>query len=258
MLKMMIPEDAVRHQMTRDQADAKVIRAVFGDKITEDTSPKLDEKEKAIAARFRKMLALRIPKDAVRHKMVNENIDKKIIDAVVGLEGISECSQLQSAKMTGQKIKGKKSDLTEEEELVASQYRKLIKMQIPRNSVLQRMQKEGVSEKIIHSVFGESSILSKPSTDSIDTQYKCGNQLVSLHWTPLTGEELDQSVWSANTKQNTTEPEGGDMDSLVELFQKKKSTAVNKEKKNDDSTIGSEKAQLLDLTRANNVAISLS
>ena len=69
----------MRHQMTRDQADAKVIRAVFGDKITEDTSPKLDEKEKAIAARFRKMLALRIPKDAVRHKMVNENIDKKIM-----------------------------------------------------------------------------------------------------------------------------------------------------------------------------------
>jgi hypothetical protein len=63
------------------------------------------------------MLRLKIPEDAVRHKMEKENVDRKIIDLVLGDDNVV----VESASQTV---------LTVAEE-GTSGYRKMLKMCIP-------------------------------------------------------------------------------------------------------------------------------
>jgi hypothetical protein len=71
----------------------------------------------------------------------------------------------------------------------------MLKLQIPKDQVLQRMKKEGIEER--------SSLLSfvkLQQSGAVETKddSKNGNKLVSLHWTPLSGKALDKSVWNAS------------------------------------------------------------
>jgi hypothetical protein len=75
----------------------------------------------------------------------------------------------------------------------------MLKLQIPKDQVLQRMKKEGIEEK-------DHRCCRWRQTAAI---WGCrnqgrleGNKLVSLHWTPLSGKALDKSVWNASKKQN--------------------------------------------------------
>ena len=248
MLKLMVPPEEVRNKMKEDNVDEKVVFAVLGkDKIDkkslENTASKLSEAEEAIAASYRKMLKMMIPKEAVRHKMMQDQVDPKIMIVVVGGDGAPE----------------KKEDaLTPEEEAIAATYRKMLKLQMPREAVKHRMGKEGVSEKIAKAVLGADEVgkgsVTPKAGASKGTQR--GSKLVSLHWTPLSGKELDNSVWQKR-KPVAAHPEGSDINKLVELFQKKSTANVAKGKVKDNSDNGTGKAKLLDLNRANIIAISL-
>jgi hypothetical protein len=67
----------------------------------------------------------------------------------------------------------------------------MLKLQIPKDQVLQRMKKEGIEEKIIVAVVGVK--LQQSGAVETKDDSKNGNKLVSLHWTPLSGKALDKT-----------------------------------------------------------------
>lgn len=262
MLRLKIPEDEVRLKMEKENVDRKIISLVLGDdnlaasqSISQTVLTVAEEK---VAAGYRRMLKMCIPREAVHHKMQRDEVSQKIIVAVLGQDEPKERPIISDSNQDHASLSSKKiSSLTDDEESLASQYRKMLKLQIPKDQVLQRMQKEGIKEKIIAAVVG----VKLQQSEALDTKDdpKNGNKLVSLHWTPLSGKALDKSVWKASNKQNvaSTQPEGSDISKLVELFQKKTNVNASKDKKSDESVSSTAKAKLLDLTRSNNVSISL-
>jgi len=264
MLKLRIPIDAVRHKMSKDEVDDKIVDYVVeranarneslaedatlssqsvNETVTVSPSSNLNDADEVIAAPYRKMLKMMIPKEGVRHKMKRDQVAAKIVSAVIGVD--------ESSPETKQETK-----LTAAEEATAATYRKMLKLQMPRDAILHKMEKDQVSSKIIEFVLG---IKKGSTTTAPDNQPQGGKQasrLVSLHWTPLSGKELDNSVWCATKKSNLAQPEGSDISKLVELFQKKNATKSVKGK-DSESEKGSGKAKLIDLNRANIVAISL-
>eukprot|EP00957_Ditylum_brightwellii_P078795 5991267-Ditylum_brightwellii.AAC.1 len=204
-----------------------------------------------------------VPPDAVRHKMTQEKIDVKIIEIVLGPD-----------PLTGSKEKPKL--LSEEEEKIASKYRKMIKMNIPKEAVIHKMTRDQVDAKIVSAVLGEEEtgtfIVAGPNCRTqIETTKRrktTGERsLVALHWTPLAPAVLERSLWGKAVKKRrrtALEPMDGDISKLEELFRKKSSTrrprgGVSQKNgaKAEDSLEDKQMAKLIDLTRANNVAISL-
>lgn len=265
MLKLNFPLEVVRHRMKKEQVNSKVVEAVLGSQseegkandLTDDqrNPTKLTEEEEHIASKYRKMLNMKIESAAVLHKMTKEQVDPKIINAVLGHEIDDVKRQAIDQVPSKKKIV---SALSDEEESVASSYRKMLRLQIPKDKVLSRMKQDGVSEKIISSVVG-NQIKKTSSKDESKDGSNTGSKLVSLHWTPLSGKELDNSVWRATSKLEVIEaqPEGRDISKLIALFQKKTTfTKASKMIEVDESNT-KEKAKLLDITRSNNVSISL-
>jgi hypothetical protein len=259
MLKMSVPEEAVRHKMIKDGASEAVSRAVFNVTTQATSINELNAEEKAIAEKFKKMLSMGVPKDGVHHKMIREQISQKVIDAV--LEVTSESTS--NERSTPPPPFSRETTLSEEETSLVSQYKKMLKLQIPREQVLARMQKEGVADKVITAVMGKR-FGSSESTRTLDSKTSEGtsSNLVSLHWTPLSGKDLDDSIWSRTSKKRVAStkvvgPEKTEFNELMELFQKKANTGKIRSTRKTDAGSGSEKAKLLDITRSNNVAISL-
>ena len=238
MLKMMIPPEAVKHKMKKEQASTRVIFAVFPDdkaKAEEESAGggggvRLTAAEKAIAAKFEKMLKMRIPSEAVRHKMTKENVDNKIIMVVLGDSSSGEPEV---------------AALNADEEKKVAVYRKMLQMRIPEEAVKHKMMKEGVAQKIIDALFGAV----KSSAKKIKPKPK--SKLVSLHWTPLSGEELNKSVWRASKKRRMSgsQPEGTELSTLVELFQKKTNKKGVVNRKSTGSASGDGMAKLVDINQ---------
>jgi len=252
MLRMSIPPAAVRHKMEQDQASYKVITTVFPEEakalerkqLNKDTArSRLTEEEQEIASKYQKMLNMGVPAEGVRHNMMKESIDQKIVRFVFK-------EDLESANI--------ESILSDEEIKMVEKFKKMLKMHIPEQAVRHKMKQENTSEKIVASVFGKSS---KTDPKIVKTSQN-SSKLVALHWTPLSDAEIvDKSVWRAHKKRKVTsdaQPGTKDISKLVELFRKKssvvRSSAMKLSAASSDST---EKAKLIDLTRANNVAISL-
>ena len=86
---------------------------------------------------------------------------------------------------------------------------------------------------------------------------------IQFHWTTsnLPPELLQQSIFGkAEDKKRkiaTINPEESDIKKLEELFQKRDNSAASKKKAAGADEAGGGMAKLLDLTRANNIAISL-
>ena len=158
MLSMGVPPDAVRHAAQRDQVDKKILDSIFAsDRHPEPVSASgLTEKEEEVAATYQKMLKVSIPREAVRQKMIRDLIDKKIILAVVG-----PVSDKPKRSVLG--------SLSDEEEKIASQYRKMIKISIPRDAVRSKMMRDNIGIKIIEAVLGKgaSSRTFKNADDAI-------------------------------------------------------------------------------------------
>ena len=275
MLSVGLPIEAVRHKMTQDQIVKKIIDFVeasstpvsngsprvwaYGENKAAPTNEAADEDKKApptteltdeeetVAQTYRKMLKVGLEVDAVRHKMTNDQVAENIVLAVVGKLDVQKPSEKKTME---HKVKGI-VDLSEEEETLSVQYKRLLKLQIPRDQLESRMRHEGASEKVISSVLGAPSAASR---DGILPSNSLGSKLVSLHWTPLSGDQLNNSVWKAAKALKT---EDADPSKLVELFQRKPKSAKPKTVRNDDGGSIATKARLIDLNRSNNVAISL-
>ena len=144
MLKMGVPPDAVRHKMMSEEVDTKIIDVVLSEPMLKEDSNGLSEEEESITSKYRKMLKMGVPPDAVRYKMTSEGVDAEIINAVLNVPKPNE-------DLNG---------LSEEEEIIASKYRKMLKMRVPPDAVRHKMTSEGVDTKIIDAVFASSQEIS--------------------------------------------------------------------------------------------------
>ena len=203
------------------------------------------------------MLKMRIPPEAVRQKMKRDKVSDKIIAALVGPEeGGSKEREKESTGVP---------KLSAQEEDIAKSYRKMLKVSIPKEAVKHKMIKDNVSNKIMASVLGESeSRITGAHTTPKPNPKSNRRSLVGLHWTPLSPKSVKESVWGRKSlaKDASAEPEHSDIMKLEELFQKKKPVTIKRDgaassSKNGGSDGKEEMARLIDLNRANNIAISL-
>jgi len=288
MIKMMIPPEAVRHKMTMEGVDAKIIDAVF---VADAAAPTLQEskvvaqeqqfsnEEEVIASKYRKMLKMGVPLSGVEHKMKQEGIDLKIISVLVG----GEASPTEDSASTTKPSKSKKSSkseegpsLSDEEEAMASKYRTMLKICVPKEAVQHKMQQEGLSVKIMEAVLGKETNNNNgkdSSTTNAGPRHGGGatnkaRKTIAFHWTTsnLAPELLEQSIFHRTElkkrKLASINPEESDIKKLEELFQKRNAKLKaggggGSGKGSGRDEVSTDMAKLLDLTRANNIAISL-
>jgi len=263
MLKMSVPAPAVENKMRQEGVEEKYIGLLFSDKSTAPTAtpappaPALSPEDEAALTKYRKMLKMNVPPPAVEHKMRNENVSPHVIEL---LFPDSKPPAVPAAPPT----------LTKQEEEQVTKYQKMLKLNVPPPAVEHKMRKEGVSDAVILAVLpkadGAAPTTAKKepaSKKSGRTSGTAGVALMNLHWTPLTEDAVKNSVWGKVSKAVgatvSTAEKHADVLGLEELFHKKTG------KKNDTSAKAAEQpnkkakkmAGLIDLTRANNVAIGL-
>jgi hypothetical protein len=237
--------------------------AAIKDKGAESSKSKLSEEEDRIASKYRRMLKMGIPLDAVRHCMTKEGVEPKIASVVS--EEASPHEEAVIAPVTPSKPKSVSTAgpvLTEEEEKIASKYRKMLKFCIPKDTVRHDMKKEGVSEKIVEAILGKEDAINTannmqtPATKGKNTKTK------GIHWTAnnLRQDLLEESIFARSaTKKRKLPliyPEEADIKKLEELFRKNDNVHTGKVK-GGDSNAASGMAKLIDITRANNISIQL-
>ena len=257
MLKMSIPPDAVRHSMTKDGIAPHIIAALLDtDSPSSDkekasnTTSLLTKEEEAMTEKYRRMLKMSIPPEAVRHSMAKDGIAPHIIEAMFGVPNKKASEMNNTENGTG-------SIFSADEEKIIGRYRKMLKINIPAEAVRQKMVLENVHQSTIDKFLNE--LKGSDKTDSGSSKQK--SNLKNLHWNVLSGKELEQSVWnqaSANKrKRSILESDQGDFSTLEELFQKqtaKRNANKNSDLDSDKSTV---MANIVPMNRAQNVSIML-
>ncbi|KAL3815366.1 hypothetical protein ACHAXA_000753 [Cyclostephanos tholiformis] len=266
MIKMGVPIDGIRRKMTMEGLNAKDMNAVM------DVSPKqqtmigaiqLSSEDDAIAEKYRMMLKMGVPLDGVKHKMDLEGVDLKIVSAVeqgasmssaAGDGSISVDPPKKSTKSTG-------PTLSNEEEAIAAKYRNMLKVCIPKEAVRHKMKQEGVSDKIADAVLGRQTDGGNGPDHALLPNAN-SRKTIAFHWTTsnLAPELLEQSIFGRTElkkrKLVSINPEELDIKKLEELFQKRQNNIATKKAAGLEEN-SSDMAKILDLTRANNIAISL-
>jgi hypothetical protein len=187
---MGLPDDAVWHKMTVSDVQPNIIAAVMGKEWNEPvaigtlsqprllsssssafgttttsttlSSIQLTNDEEAVASVNRKMQKKGLPEDAVRHKMIVNDVAPKVVAAVLGEEWKEQRSS--SAKTTlsidshtdmAKSPHSSQIALTSGEEAIAAVYRKLQKMDISDDAIRHKMMASDIHPKIIAAVLGD-------------------------------------------------------------------------------------------------------
>ena len=169
MLKIKMPEGAVLHKMIADGVSAHIRDSVMArdeparqalpargagnqTKQLGGTTSSLSPQEEKIAAQYRRMLKIKMPEGAVKHKMVVDGVSQKIQDSVMGGEVPTSPSSSSPLSSSRGGTTGPVSSLSREDELVAAPYRKMIKMKMPEGAVRHKMSVDRIPERIQKSV----------------------------------------------------------------------------------------------------------
>jgi len=182
-MKMGLPEGAVRHKMISDGVSERIVEAVISGKNSSHSQTPILQKqsvntsggrsslslgEEKIAEKYRKMVKIGMPKGAVLHKMIADGVSAKIQDAVMAGESSSAIrTSSATSSSTGRKkndtypaadpgnaTRSIRSSLSLEEEKIAVQYRTMVKIKMPEGAIRHKMIADEVSAKIQDSVFG--------------------------------------------------------------------------------------------------------
>ena len=253
MLRLSVPHEAVRNKMVLENVDKKLIEEVLG-KSKEDLPTKKDEQslevndlqavDDTIASKYKRMLKMGIPSEAVQHAMVKENVDSKIIDSVLGVqqEKIAVVQQLV---------------LSEDEQKKVEKYKKMLKMGLPSDAVRHKMTMEMVDKKVISAVFDDGTQTEKGAQGK--TQKRKKSDLINIHWEKLSSDKVENknSVWAGSAKKPKFDADDIDLDTLRELFTKTTNNNKNSNKSGLREKEGDKMARILDISRAQNVSISL-
>ncbi|CAK4068058.1 unnamed protein product [Aphanomyces euteiches] len=238
MLKMNIPEGAVRQKMIEHGVNVKALElgpdGLVSD-LTVETKTLL--KDDPVYGKYFKMLKMNIPEGAVRQKMIEHGVNVKALE--LGPEGLV-------------------SDLTKEAQVMLkddptySKYFKMLKMNIPEGAVRQKMLEHGVNPRALD--LGPEGFVSqltgasppKPTKKKVVRRKK-------LFWQPIPEDRLKRSstsIWEDRDHNIQL-----DMDEIEALFFKETTTA----KKPAAKPLNRKQAvTLVDGKRAMNAAIALA
>ena len=138
----------------------------------------------------------------------------------------------------------------------------MLKISIPKEAVRHKMTQNGISKRIVAAVLSEPLSHSNETSKTARPTLTKERSLIALHWTPLSPNSAKGSIWGkVMNKDGATEPQQSDITKLEELFRKKKKSRTAHRNLSDKSVTatGSDKsmAKLLDVSRANNIGISL-
>ncbi|GAX15365.1 hypothetical protein FisN_8Lh344 [Fistulifera solaris] len=172
-------KDAVQEQPSRDEVDTAVAAAISSslsasveEQAQISSNPlatadaALSNDEEAIAETYRKWEKMGLSEAAVRHKMDQDGVNDRVIAAVFQ-DSIPEPA---SVTTVADSVKAVGTTLTSDEEAVVDKYRKMTKTGLPEEAVRYKMDQDGVSDKIIALVFGEStSDPAGPETGPVST-----------------------------------------------------------------------------------------
>ncbi|KAL3671183.1 hypothetical protein V7S43_004364 [Phytophthora oleae] len=167
MLKMGLPEGAVRQKMKADGVDERALD--LGGDTPFSTLPKPDEKKDSAAsvkdvmlkddlkyAKYFKMLHMGLPEGAVRQKMKADGVDERALD----LGGDAMVSQLVGPAGG--------SDVKLQDDPTYSKYFKMLKMGLPEGAVRQKMKTEGIDERALD--LGGDALVSELITPKNDVK----------------------------------------------------------------------------------------
>jgi hypothetical protein len=180
MSKVGMPEGAIRHKMNMDGVAPKIQDAVFAAEQASSSSgdgggglsrggggsatSSLSVQEEQIASQYRRMIKVGMPEGAVRHKMTADGVSTKIQDSVIA--GESAGAPSSSLASSGGAAGGLISTLSPEEEAIASQYRRMMKIKLPQGAIIQKMTMAGVAQNIQDSVLKGEAPSSQPATST--------------------------------------------------------------------------------------------
>ena len=276
MLKMHVPPQSVENKMKMESIDQKLIDVLFSSPPpppsveappplhipTEDESTpaatvaELSSEDEAKLTKYRKMLKMHVPPQAVENKMNQEGIEQKLIAALFPPSPAAAVAV---------------AELSSEDEAKLTKYRKMLKMHVPPQAVENKMRQEGIEENLVLAMF-PSEVKAKatftstststnpttnPTTTNINSQQKrkrttgTGCDMMNLHWTPLSEKNFSKSVFSTFEKgdSGTTVVEGSDIQALEALFHKKKKVkAVEVSERSERALRTREYEPLLQLT----------
>ena len=171
MKKMGLPEGAILHKMIADGIPAHIRDNVMaGEEAPQPTSrgtsamgrvesnsmaggsqSSLSSKEEKIAAQYRKMLRIKMPRAAVSHKMIADGVSQKIHDSVMNGDAPQASSSPPTSYSSGGATRSVSSLSTADEKIAAS-YRRLLRMKMPEAAVRHKMNADGVAQHIQDSV----------------------------------------------------------------------------------------------------------
>jgi uncharacterized protein (UPF0335 family) len=141
MMKMGVPIEDLQHKMTMEGVDTKVINALLGVSKKQPAKVreiKLSSEEEVIAEKYCKMLKMGVPLDGVKQNMDLEDADFKIVSVLV-LESSQSSAigdvESVSANPPKKSTKGAGPTLSKEEEAIATTYRNMLKVCIPKEVV---------------------------------------------------------------------------------------------------------------------------
>ncbi|KAG7374337.1 subunit CCDC53 of endosome WASH complex [Nitzschia inconspicua] len=129
---------------------------------------KLSPQEEQIASQYRKMMKVGMPEGAVRQKMAADGVSAKIQDSVIAGDsaGAPSTSPSPTSASIGGDSGGPVSSLSPEDEAVATQYRKMMKIKMPQGAIMQKMAIAGVPQHIQDSVLKGEIPASEPAPTS--------------------------------------------------------------------------------------------
>ena len=161
MLKMGLPKASVIHKMRGDGVDETIIdrdpeelvEVESKDEESRSEEPSKSEAKKIALkdhpayAKYFKMLKMGLPKASVIHKMKGDGVDETIIDRdpneLIEVESKDEESKSEEAKSEGPK------KIALKDHPAYAKYFKMLKMGLPKASVIHKMKGDGVDETII-------------------------------------------------------------------------------------------------------------
>ncbi|EGZ07092.1 hypothetical protein PHYSODRAFT_565908 [Phytophthora sojae] len=169
MLKMGLPEGAVRQKMKADEVDERALD--LGGDAPFSKLPKPAEKEVSVDpkndmklkddpkfAKYFKMLQMGLPEGAVRQKMKADGVDDRALE----LGGDAMVSQLAGGSGG--------NDVKLQDDPTYAKYFKMLKMGLPEGAVRQKMKTEGVDERALD--LGGDAFVSEltPSNNDVKLQ----------------------------------------------------------------------------------------
>ena len=247
MIKIKMPRDAVRNKMMIEKVDQKLIEALLGRSeqtamkpTTLAQSNKLSTQDEADVEKYKRMLKIGLPQDAVRHAMLKDNINKALIDKFLGPDPTQEPVSTQNS-----------STLSVEEKSQVEKYKKMIKMGLPIGAVHHKMRQENASKNVVSAVIKDDKG-SKISPSPVKKRKKLSGT-VKLRWDTLTKEKAEDSIWGQSSKKPKIALTKVEFDDLREIFKEKKRVILPTNTKSNAKKM----ARILDINRAQNVSISL-